>query len=199
MSAGTSPPREGKPEVHRAATANVLTVGAALLGGYLAFDVIVRGEGRVVPISLAALALVGALVHALAWRPALVVDDDALSMRNPLKDVRLPWPQVAKVSSHPLTVEAADGRRFQSWAYSDARPRGRRKGRADMRSAELGASEERGAEFSGSGFRAAQLRARRDVRRRAAPDGSVEVRWAWWSIGPVLGCLLAVLVVTALP
>jgi Bacterial PH domain len=55
------------------------------------------------------------------WRPALVVDDDGLTLRNPLRTVRLPWSQVQGVAmGWALTVTAA-GVRHRVWAVPGPR------------------------------------------------------------------------------
>lgn len=59
---------------------------------------------------------VGVVVFALFWRPAVVVDDDGVLLRNVLRDVHVPWSRLEGIETRfALTLLTADGR-HQSWA-----------------------------------------------------------------------------------
>ena len=64
------------------------------------------------------LGLLGAVaaVAALGWRPAVVVDDEALTLVNPLRTVRLPWSAVQDVTMGWVLTVTADGVRHRAWA-----------------------------------------------------------------------------------
>jgi hypothetical protein len=60
----------------------------------------------------------GVVVHALFWRPAVVVDDDGVVLRNVLRDVQVPWSLLEGIDTRfTLTLLTPDGR-HQSWAAS---------------------------------------------------------------------------------
>ena len=66
--------------------------------------------------TLGALA-VGCLLAAVGWCPALVVDDDGLTVLNPWRTTRLRWHQVADVRMRwALTVTPSTGRPVACWA-----------------------------------------------------------------------------------
>lgn len=65
---------------------------------------------------LPVLALVGVVVYVLFWRPSVEVDDDGVTVRNLVRDVRIPWPRLDAVDTrYSLTLES-DGRRYVAWA-----------------------------------------------------------------------------------
>jgi hypothetical protein len=62
------------------------------------------------------LALLAALVYVLFWRPAVEVDDEAVTLRNLARDIRVPWSRLEAVDTrYSLTLHTAD-RRFAAWA-----------------------------------------------------------------------------------
>jgi hypothetical protein len=79
-------------------------------------DLAVRGRpGDAAVVGLWSLAAVALLV-AVFWRPAVLVDDVGIELRNVVRDVRVPWPALESIDTrYTLTLHAA-GRRFQSWA-----------------------------------------------------------------------------------
>ncbi len=60
----------------------------------------------------------GALVYALFWRPAVIVDAEGVELRNVLRDVRVPWAALQDVDTKYTLTLRAGGRRYQSWAAS---------------------------------------------------------------------------------
>ncbi len=62
------------------------------------------------------LALLAVVVHVLFWRPAVVVDDDGVELRNLVRDVRVPWSVLEAVTTRfALTLFTPAGR-FTAWA-----------------------------------------------------------------------------------
>jgi Bacterial PH domain len=59
---------------------------------------------------------VSAALAALFWRPAVVVDDAGVELRNVLRDVRVPWPALQEIETRYALTLHAGGRRFASWA-----------------------------------------------------------------------------------
>lgn len=67
---------------------------------------------------------VAAVAFAVGWSPALVVDDDGLTLVNPLRSNRIPWPAVDDVSMGWLLEVRAGGRRYRSLAVPGPRRMG---------------------------------------------------------------------------
>jgi hypothetical protein len=93
-----------------------------LLGIFVAFGVwwvIAEAAGphpaRALHTALWLLAVTAALA-CLFWRPAVVVDDTGVELRNVLRDVRVPWAALDAVETrYTLTLHCGE-RRYQSWA-----------------------------------------------------------------------------------
>lgn len=65
---------------------------------------------------LPVLALAAAVVYVLFWRPSVEVDDDAVTVRNLVRDVRIPWRRLDAVDTrYSLSLESGD-RRYTAWA-----------------------------------------------------------------------------------
>jgi hypothetical protein len=64
---------------------------------------------------------VAAVAFAVGWYPALVVDDDGLTVANPLRSNRIPWPAVDDVTMGWLLEVAAGGRRYRCLAVPGPR------------------------------------------------------------------------------
>jgi hypothetical protein len=93
-------------------------VYAAFAGWWLVsavFTPSLRGDAPVLALALLA---GGALVYALFWRPAVIVDDDGVELRNVLRDVRVPWAALQDVDTKYTLTLHVGGRRYQSWAAS---------------------------------------------------------------------------------
>lgn len=61
--------------------------------------------------------LVGALVWAVLVRPAVFVGPHGVRLRNPWRDVDVPWSALTSVETRfALTLRTADGRSWSAWA-----------------------------------------------------------------------------------
>ena len=65
-----------------------------------------------------------AVAYAVGWCPALVVDDAGLTLVNPLRSNRIPWPAVDDVTMGWLLEVRAGGRRYRSLAVPGPRRMG---------------------------------------------------------------------------
>jgi hypothetical protein len=148
-------------QVFRSSSARTLAVVWFAVAAFVAFDAVRRGSGRSLWIGLAVVALVSALVYALAYRPAVAADDEGITIRNIVRDVRIPWARVEHIGAKwSLTIDAA-GRTWASWAIT-ARNRQRAAvppalglgGPAALGSGSLGAGPRAGADMD-AGTRAA--------------------------------------------
>lgn len=160
------------------AYAGVWWVVATALGA----DSVVRGSWPSAGYAVLGLLLTMVLAYAYWWRPGLVADDEAIALQNPLRDVRVPWPQVVAVGGRwHLDVRTPEGRYTAYVAGPQRRPRRSRRG-DDIPSVPTSGLAER-------------LSERWERRRVKAPDGPVQVRWAWEVLAPLLA-LAAALVAT---
>jgi hypothetical protein len=99
--------------VRIAAAVYVVFAGWWLLSAL--FSPSLRGDAPVLGLALLA---GGALVYALFWRPAVIVDAEGVELRNVLRDVRVPWAALQDVDTKYTLTLHAGGRRHQSWAAS---------------------------------------------------------------------------------
>jgi hypothetical protein len=128
----------------------VLAVGWWVLSALLAGDLMLRGGLGVVLVGVPVLALSCAVVFAMFWYPAVLVDDDGVELVNVARRVRLPWSSVEDVDTRwALTLEAA-GRRWQSWAAPASGRRLRPVSRRETPWAEPGAEGIAGSRAPGS-------------------------------------------------
>ena len=122
-------------QVFRPPFARSLAVVWFLIALLVTYDTLRRGSGRPMWIALAVLATSCALVYALAFRPAVVADDDAVTLRNILRDVRVPWGRVTRIgSAWSLSVDTAE-KSWGSWAIT---ARNRQRGELYRRGLALG-------------------------------------------------------------
>jgi hypothetical protein len=86
-----------------------------LLGLFLLVDAAVRGSWDVVLRTLGPTVALAWVLWVLAARPHLRVDDEALTVVNPLRVTRLPWGAVSDVRQRwQIEVDSADGRTVRS-------------------------------------------------------------------------------------
>ncbi|MFI0485586.1 PH domain-containing protein [Actinomadura sp. 9N215] len=157
------------------------------------------------------------VAYAVGLRPAIIGDDDAVTIRNPLRDVRAPWPAVRRVEgTNAVTVRftGPDGTETQTraWVHQTS-PRAQAKAEARARKE---ASKDDEFDLRGrtpAAYAAQRLNEIRDRRRprtrSGAPDRAAAAREAadesargtvTWSV-PALASLvvpLASLVVIAI-
>jgi len=82
-----------------------------VLGVLLLADAAVRGSWGVVLIALGPVAAAVWVSWVATVRPCIRFDDDAVTVVNPLRTVRVPWPAVRAVRQHwQVLVETVDGR-----------------------------------------------------------------------------------------
>ena len=102
----------------------------ALLGMFLLVDAAVRGSWGVVLTAAGPVAALVWILWVLTYRPCIVLDEEALTVVNPLRVVRVPWGEVADVRLRwQIVVETVAGRRIQCWGGpSLPRPKPARRG-----------------------------------------------------------------------
>ncbi len=107
-------------------------------------DLGVRGHDHTAAVYAAVLALITGVVYIAALRPRVIADDDAVTLRNPLRDTRIPWGAVTRIDLRELVcfhvqiqpTERAGApprhRVVRSWALQSSR-RGRARARGQAR------------------------------------------------------------------
>ncbi|GAA2451318.1 hypothetical protein GCM10010191_81760 [Actinomadura vinacea] len=99
-------------------------------------DIAVRGRDMA-SVVMAALLLLGCgLAYVMGLRPAVVADEGGLTVRNPLREARVPWPAAREIAgTHALTFRfAAEGgeRTVKAWVLQTS-PRAQAKAEARAR------------------------------------------------------------------
>lgn len=110
-------------------------------------DLAVRGHDRTSAVLAAVVVLATGVAYVTALRPRIMADDDAVTLRNPFRDIRVPWTAVTGIDLrdivrvHCRVVATADApareRVLRSWALqSTYRGRLRAHRRAQAEAAE---------------------------------------------------------------
>ncbi|MGW0464179.1 PH domain-containing protein [Streptomyces sp. NPDC003027] len=180
----------------------VLMIG---LSAWFCGDAIVRGEGRTPWLALAALLLVVPLIAAFTIRPAVFANEDRLRVRNPFRDITLPWAAVADVrAGYSSEVFTQEGDKYQLWSIPVSLRRRKSAALRQARDAAQGAPQGRTAGAADAGRRAPADQTIADLRDlaercagRPGAQGEPEVRWAYEIIAPAVAGLLLLVVLLA--
>ncbi|WP_156723233.1 PH domain-containing protein [Streptomyces apocyni] len=159
------------------------------LGAWLGGDALIRGEGRVPWVALAALVFAVPLVVAYTVRPAVFANNDRLRVRNPFRVITLPWASVEGLrSGYTTEVYAKGGTKYQVWAIPVS-IRARKKARKAGAGADKAPSDEAVTELNEIAEREA---------KSPTAQGDPEIRWAYEILIPaaagaaLLGALLLI-------
>jgi hypothetical protein len=166
-------------------------------------DIAVRGRDAA-SLVMAALLLLGCgIAYVLGLRPAVVADEGGFTVRNPLRDVRVPWPASKKIEAgEALTFrfEAEDvgERKVKAWVLTSS-PRSQAK--AERRAArDRSIPEAHAVRVKGRTpvtYAAEQLNEIADRQRpqKGSAQGRGVIRWSRQAVGAL--AVPAVLVVAA--
>jgi hypothetical protein len=187
--------------VYRPVFARVLLVVFVALGLWWDVDLLLRGRLGQALLSLLWLVAASAVLAALFWRPAVIVDDEGAELHNVLRDVRVPWAALEAVETRYALTLVSAGRRYASWAgVSGGRPPRRRASEVGL----PGEAEEGPASRhlrTASGATAFMVEQRWQAWRQATPRPgevpAVVVRWRPHLIGA--GAAAAVLAAVLTP
>ncbi|MCL3862586.1 PH domain-containing protein [Actinotalea sp. K2] len=103
------------PVEFRARLGRGLTVAVAVLCGIALVSTVLTDPGAALRLA-PALALPAVVVWALFGRPAVIVSDAGVEVRNVLRTVRLPWPSIERIDTkYALTLYTAYGS-YAAWA-----------------------------------------------------------------------------------
>ena len=181
-------------------------------------DLAVRGHDHTSAVIAAVILLITGVAYVAMLRPRIIADAEAVLLRNPLRDIRVPWGAVTGVDVSDMIcvrceVQAAAGapprqRVLRSWAMqSSHRTRMRAQMRAKKRASGW-AGESRGfaklpEEARLHAAQPAAVRAAIELERlgaeardRGARDGAPEITWSWASAAALAGPALLVAVVS---
>ncbi len=184
-------------------------------------DLAVQGRDHVSAVIAAVLVLITGVAYITALRPRIIADDDAVTLRNPLYDIRVPWGAVSSIELADVVrvhcqVESADplapprARVLHSWALqSSRRTQVKAQRRAKARAARFAAEDpvfarlpEQARELAtlpASAAAVAQLDEwRGHARERGAPGGNPVMTWSRASIAALLIPAALVAVVAAI-
>ncbi|QFG21820.1 PH domain-containing protein [Actinomadura sp. WMMB 499] len=157
---------------------------AALNIADLAFGVTGDPEYSLTTFTIAALLLLGSgIAYTIGLRPAIIGDDAAVTVRNPLRDTRAPWRAVRSIEGKDALVvrfAGPDGAelRTRAWVHQTSpRAQAKAEARARKQNAALGAQVKG---RTPAGYAADQLNEMRDrlrpKTRSGAPDRAAEAR-----------------------
>ena len=171
--------------VYRPVVSRVAAVGYAVFALWWAVDDVLTGDTRRVTLVGPILVAVGAVLWGMFWRPAVVVDDDGVELRNVVRDVHVPWRLLEALDTRYALTLHVGHRRYRSWAAgAPGRPAplshtGAARDHAPSgRDGPVRSSRSLGADSGAAAFMVEQ----RWQQRRAEPSAEEErvtSRWAW--------------------
>jgi hypothetical protein len=149
-------------------------------------DLIWRGRDMASAVAAAVMLLGSGAAYAVALRPRIVADDEAVHFHNLVRDVRLPWDAVTRFEGGDAVYAHVGDRRFRAFVLQTSpRTRARSEMRARREEKKLPdavADYMRGR--TATDFTVEQLRelAERHRPKDGAEPGTATVMWAWPTI-----------------
>lgn len=146
-------------------------------------DLVWRGRDMASLVAAAVLLFGSGIAYAVAIRPRIVADDEAVRFHNLLRDVRLPWESVERFEGGDAVYAHVGDGRFRAYVLQTS-PRARAKSetkarRGDKNLPDAVADYMRGR--TATDFTVEQLREMADQNPREGSD-EVTVRWSWPAI-----------------
>ncbi|GHE33906.1 hypothetical protein GCM10017673_40990 [Streptosporangium violaceochromogenes] len=193
-------------QVFRSKAALVLGWLWVVFAAFNAVDLIVRYSGRPSMIAAAVLAVLTAVVFVTCLRPAVVLGEAGLLVRNPLRNTFVPWRRVGEVTvSHAITIDS-EGRSVRCWApHTSGRERAAALRAGNRRTEPARSKGERAAAEALAGrthadWVAEQITERAVSARRAGAEGGepgpVSVTWSPAALAALLAAALMVVAST---
>jgi hypothetical protein len=141
-------------------------------------DLAWRGRDMASAVAAAVLLLGCGIAYAVALRPRIVADDEAVHFHNLFRDVRLPWGAVDRFEGGDAVYAHVGERRYRAFILQTS-PRARAKSemrarREDKKLPEAVADYMRGR--TATDFTVEQLR---EIAPEGRTEGEVTVRWSW--------------------
>lgn len=177
-------------------------VGAWLWMAFAALnllDIVLRGRDLASAATAAVLLLGCGIAYVVGLRPVIVADERGVTVRNPLRDTRMPWPAITKIeATTAVAITFTDGggaeRTVRAWALQTS-PRAQAKAERAARRAQSGGGADRPPDAAGrtpTMFVAQQLnelrtrhRGTRTGERAGGPAAGDAAGWAWPAVASV--------------
>jgi hypothetical protein len=186
--------REGEapPLVYRTASTFLFGVVALLVAAWFVLDSVGALDRQNARIGAAVTLLAGVLVFALTVRPAVIADDRRVVIRNPFRNIAVPWSRIVHFGvRYSLDVHTED-RTYPTWAVS----RSARQRRGSLTPGRPGAEPASRPSFADQAVE--ELTVRLEAHRQAAPGrAESEEVTEGWSV-PMLAALTVALVLLVL-
>jgi hypothetical protein len=198
----TSSPASSPDRIYRSPAGIAGGVVLLALGVWLGADAVIGGDGRTPWLALAGLLFAAPLVVAFTIRPAVFANEDRLRVRNPFRDIALPWAAVASFrSGYSNEVFDEAGTKYQLWSIPVSLRARRKAQRRPARPRPGGRGQQAVTQEAPAERRAAadksmdELRELCEARAQALTSrGEPAVRWAYEIIAPaVAGAVLLVI------
>jgi hypothetical protein len=184
--------------VYRPVVSRLAVAGYVVFALWWAVDDVVTGDGGRLVVAAPVMLALGAALWGVFWRPAVVVDDDGVELKNVVRDVHVPWALLDDVDTqYALTLHVGE-RRHRSWAAGApgrpaplSHPGTAREHQAVSDGMPLRSSRSLRADSGAAAFMVEQ---RRDLRRGLTATGEerVTTRWVWhWPTVTLAGALAA--------
>jgi hypothetical protein len=211
MPQGWSPVRQdermsdglGQRMVYRPLLSRISAAGYAVFALWWAVDDLRTGDVERIAVVGPVLLALGAVVYGVFWRPAVVVDDTGVELRNIVRDIRVPWPVLAAVETKYALTLVVGERSYRSWAAGAPgrpAPLAHRASARDHHPTGDASTVQSSRSLRGDSGAAAFMVEQRWEQRRSdpLPEGAgvtVRYQWAWPSVaaGAALAGWLAAL------
>jgi Bacterial PH domain len=175
-----------QPLVFRSTVARVVAWIFVAFAALNLVDVIIRGRGQSGRVAFAVLVAIALIAYVLGLRPGVVANSQQVQLRNPLRDVSVPWNAVTAIDSTDALRIHSGPAVFRSWAIA-AGNRARR--RALGRQSAAGGSAAIREDMAGrthADFVVDQL-TQVWKSHRGNSAGAPQISWSW----PAIACLVA--------
>ncbi len=107
-----------QPLVFRSTVARVVAWIFVAFAALNLIDVVIRGRGQSGRVAFAVLVAIALIAYVLGLRPGVVADSQQVQLRNPLRDVSVPWNAVTAIDSTDVLRIHAGPAVFRSWAIA---------------------------------------------------------------------------------
>ncbi|MEZ0072765.1 hypothetical protein [Planotetraspora sp. GP83] len=192
-----------KKQVYRSKVAQVFGWAWFVFAAYNAWDLIAHGSMPSALIAGAVLGVITVFVFLLALRPAIVVEEGGVRVRNPLRNAWIPWNAVGDVLVSNVIVIESGHTTVRCWTpHATTRERvkavgraGKAASRADMSMAERAMAEAAGRTHADW---VAQQLTEMSASRRDASTGEIRVTWSPSALAAVAAVVVLVVVTLVL-
>lgn len=190
---------DAKPRVFRSSFGRAMAYLWFAFAAFNVIDVLRRGEGQSARVALAILFAVSVFAYVVGLRPRVEAGAERLTIRNPLRDVFLPWSAITRIDATDALRVHAGERAHRAFAVSVSNRARNRALRQPARGSQGGAVttpvEQDMVGRTNADFVVDEL-TKAWVRQRGAAKGEPQVSWSIPAIG--LTALAAALLVGVL-